>query len=101
MIISTHRISRPGEPEIRRPKVGVGRCIYCDREPPQIRLTEEHIIPKGLGGNLILPGSSCERCAAITGRFEQRLLRDTFRFARGALGIFSGRKKSTRQTHLP
>jgi hypothetical protein len=33
-------------------------------------LTDEHIIPFGLGGRWVLPGASCKRCAAITGSFE-------------------------------
>ncbi len=44
----------------------VGSCIYCgEREAP---LGEEHIIPFGLGGNLILPKASCTKCSDITGR---------------------------------
>lgn len=49
-----------------------GKCIYCGARSD---LTDEHIIPFGLGGNAILPKSSCERCAEITGRDEQRVLR--------------------------
>lgn len=86
-----------GEPEIRLGSVGV--CIYCLRTPPEVRLTKEHVIPKGLGGNLVLIDASCEKCAGVTGRFEQKLLRDTFRNVRGALGISSGRRKKDRQTH--
>lgn len=67
----------------------------------QVKLSEEHIIPKGLGGNLVLPFASCEQCATNTGRFEQRLLRQTFRWPRGSLGIRSGRRRRQAQTHLP
>jgi hypothetical protein len=57
----------------------VGRCIYCGyTEPP---LSKEHIIPFSLGGNLILPAASCEKCARITSDFEKIC-------ARGMLGQF-------------
>lgn len=50
----------------------VGECIYCgDRD----KLTDEHIIPFSMGGNLVLPKSSCRSCAAITQRFEQTVAR--------------------------
>ncbi len=51
----------------------IGRCIYCGAE--NVTLTDEHIIPFGLGGNWILPKSSCKACATITGQFEQFCLR--------------------------
>lgn len=50
----------------------VGYCIYC-RATDQ--LTNEHILPFGLGGTAILPRSSCKGCAKITGQIEQLLLR--------------------------
>ncbi len=43
----------------------VGFCIYCGAKD---NLGEEHIIPLGLGGNLILPAASCPTCSDITGR---------------------------------
>ena len=44
----------------------VGFCIYCGAKD---NLGEEHIIPFGLGGNLILPAAaSCIQCSDITGR---------------------------------
>lgn len=52
----------------------VGKCIYClSTNPP---LGKEHIIPYGLGGNLILPRSSCRICARITGEDERFCLRE-------------------------
>lgn len=42
----------------------VGFCIYCGANDD---LGEEHIIPFGLGGNLILPDPSCSQCSDITG----------------------------------
>jgi hypothetical protein len=51
----------------------VGRCIYCGASDE--KLTREHIIPFGLGGQWVLPDASCKACAAITARVEQFCLR--------------------------
>src|SRR5258708_7133383 len=51
----------------------VGRCIYCpDGVGP---LTREHIVASGLGGGLILPESSCEKCRRVTHEIETYCLR--------------------------
>ena len=50
-----------------------GKCIYCGRTGG--RLTKEHILPFGLSGSAVIQEASCESCAAITGRFEQKLQR--------------------------
>lgn len=71
----------------------VGACIYCGVIDG--RLTEEHIIPKGLGGTLVLPQSSCNACAAITSLFEMRVLRGFLDRGRQAMGI-KGRKTHKR-----
>ena len=49
-----------------------GECIYCGA---QEELSREHVIPFALGGRVVLPDSSCARCAAETSAFEGRLLR--------------------------
>lgn len=51
----------------------INRCIYCDRS--DIELSDEHIMPYGLNGDLILPKSSCLKCAAITSKVERSVLR--------------------------
>lgn len=44
----------------------IGRCVYCtDDNPP---LTEEHIVPAGLGGEQTLTNASCEKCQKIINR---------------------------------
>jgi hypothetical protein len=49
------------------------RCIYCpDGKPP---FTREHIVPQGLGGGLIFPKSSCEKCRRVTHEIETYCLR--------------------------
>ena len=67
----------------------VGHCIYCgDTED----LRDEHIVPYGLGGNLILPKSSCGMCADITSKFERSVQRGSFWPARIFRDIQSRRK---------
>ena len=66
----TDRSSYPNKPIVHEP---VGRCIYCGSTSG--KLSKEHIIPFGLGGNAILPRASCQRCAKITGALEQTCLR--------------------------
>jgi len=60
----------PASPRVYPP---VGCCIYCGTAAGE--LTKEHIVPLGLGGNLILPKASCRVCAAITGDVERFCLR--------------------------
>src|SRR3712207_705268 len=57
--------------EVRETKrVGsVGCCIYCGATN---ELTDEHVIPLALAGNIIVPDASCRACAAITSDFERR-----------------------------
>jgi hypothetical protein len=53
----------------------VGKCIYCGRNEA---LSDEHIIPFSLGGNFILPKSSCAECAKVTSSFEQTCMRTMY-----------------------
>ena len=67
----------------------VGRCIYCgSTEPP---LSDEHIVPLGLGGRVVLRAASCSPCQTITGRFEQDVLR------KAGAAFRSGMKMPTRR----
>lgn len=54
-------------------RIEVGRCIYCGASA---KLSDEHVIPRGLGGDLVLARASCPRCAEITSRFERDILRN-------------------------
>lgn len=75
----------------------VKACIYCGAK--QLRaelgrpLSDEHIVADGLGGNLILPESSCAECAKITGRIEGVVLRSMMWAPRLRLGIRGKRRK--------
>jgi len=56
----------------------VGRCIYClsDTKP----LTDEHIVPAGLGGNIILVDASCGDCQCeINKHIENLCMKRMFR----------------------
>jgi hypothetical protein len=62
----------------------VGSCIYCRTKEGQ--MTDEDVIPFGLGGTLVLPKSSCKRCAKETARIErtiQRMMLGPFRIRLG------------------
>lgn len=70
------------------------RCIYCGVIPlPDAPLTDEHIIPLGLDGNLIFKGASCIACNKVTSRFEQICLQRMFREPRVHLNIPKKRKR--------
>jgi len=76
----------------------VGECIYCGGVND---LRDEHIVPFGLGGNLILPEASCGACARITADFERIVLRGPLRAVRVSQGIQSRRKHRGAPTMLP
>lgn len=82
--------------EAKRRSRPVLRCIYCGRLD---NLSDEHVIPFGLGGQLVLPKASCAGCAAITGALEQRLLRGHWWPYRRRLG-FSSRRPHEQPTHV-
>ena len=71
----------------------VGFCIYCGASTNQPGINkpcaDEHVIPKGLGGKLILRKASCLSCANAVGVYEGNLLRNLFHVPRRALSIRS------------
>lgn len=69
-----------------------GKCIYCGAGGP---LSDEHVIPFGLGGDLVLARASCRACAEETSRLERRLLRGHWWPYRLRLGLKSRRKHVT------
>ena len=70
----------------------VGRCIYCGSTKD---LSDEHIIPYGLGGKSVLEKASCKRCASITSQFEKEVLRETYFEFRNSMN-FPTRNKQNR-----
>ena len=88
-------------PDLEAPKryPPVGRCIYCGRD--DLPLTDEHIVPYGLGGQVILPDASCKPCAHITGAVvERQCLRNMLGPARIHLGLPTRNKKDRPKTSL-
>jgi hypothetical protein len=81
----------------------VGCCIYCgatewSAQQPR-KLGDEHIIPEGLGGGLVLPEASCKACEAITSAVELEWLRGAYYTARVQKGL--GKKKKRPPRFLP
>lgn len=74
----------------------LGRCVYCGSKD---QLSTEHIIPRGLGGNIIFPKASCEKCRKITHKFEETCLRKDFLYFRIHTGLHQHPRE--RPTHLP
>jgi len=68
-----------------------GQCIYC--QLPSDALTEEHVVPAGLGGTRTLPAASCEECRQLTHAFETTALRHVVGPGRYWLGIPTRKKK--------
>jgi len=79
----------------RAPSAGL--CIYCGRTEA---LTDEHVVPFGLGGNLVLPDASCSECNKLTSAFERRVLRGFMEDARVA-GGFPTRRPKERPVSIP
>jgi HNH endonuclease len=82
-----------GAPQIRC--APVKRCIYCGNVSNL--LTDEHIIPDGIGGNLILPEASCQACATAIMDFEPIIINHQYRAARGILNIRSKKRGKKRK----
>ena len=63
---------------INKPKTygPLGKCLYCEKLPPEVTLSKEHIIPLGLGSGAIFLKASCEECRKITHQFETKCLRE-------------------------
>jgi len=82
----------------------VGKCIYCGSTAyaagePSHRLGDEHIIPQGIGGKLLLPEASCKNCERITSRLETKCVASLFDPGRLHLGLRG--RKSKRRTMAP
>lgn len=79
----------------------VDMCIYCrstshSRQPR--KLGDEHVIPEGLGGNILLPNAVCGRCEGVTSAFEGRVQRTIFGPVRIHLGLPTKRPRDRPKT---
>ena len=72
------------------------QCIYCGSQ--QSPLSDEHIIPYALNGNLIIPNASCNTCANVTKKFEQKIARDVYGLFRIQRGYRTRRPKERPRT---
>lgn len=85
----------PEQPACVYPAVNV--CIYCRANRD---LSDEHIIPFGMGGRLVLPKASCRTCSKITSEIERTCLRKMYGPLRLLYGLPSRRTKD-RPSSLP
>lgn len=72
-------------------------CIYCGNTN---NLSDEHIIPFGFGGRMVLPKSSCKLCTEKTSTFEMTCLRTMYGPLRLMYDLPSRRRKG-RPATLP
>jgi hypothetical protein len=61
-----------GDPEHRHR--ASGRCIYCRKAFPDPELSEEHVVPAGLGGALVLEHASCTECQRMIEPIETHVI---------------------------
>ena len=77
----------------------LGRCMYC--LATGVRLTEEHLIPKSLGGRLTLRDAVCEPCRVRTGSLEQLTLDRDFAIPKTLLAMKRRRARKKGPRRLP
>ena len=84
----------PIQPTYVRTAIGpINVCIYCgDSKGP---LTDEHIVPLGIGGRLELLKSSCRTCQVKYFSVENNLLNHSFLPARRVFGLKGRSKRSS------
>jgi hypothetical protein len=71
--------------------IRIGKCIYCGTSDG--KLSDEHAIPYGLSGDLVLHEASCQKHADITSVIELRCLRGLLGRARAKLNLRTRRPK--------
>jgi len=80
----------------------LGRCLYCLATAGSgVPLTEEHLIPRALGGRLTLPDAVCEPCRRITGRLEQATLDREFAVPKTLLALKRRRARGNGPSRMP
>jgi hypothetical protein len=77
----------------------LARCMYClAAGGPR---TDEHLIPRALGGRLTLRDAVCEPCRRLTGRLEQATLDREFVVPKTLLALKRRRTRGSGPAHLP
>ena len=75
------------------------RCMYClATGGPR---TEEHLIPRALGGRATLRDAVCEPCRRLTGRLEQATLAREFLVPKTLLALKRRRARGKGPSRLP
>jgi len=77
----------------------LARCMYCLAEG--VPRTEEHLIPRALGGRLTLRDAVCEPCRRATGRLEQATLDREFLVPKTLLALKRRRARAAGPARLP
>jgi len=77
----------------------LGRCLYCLASG--VPLTEEHLIPRVLGGRLTLRDAVCEPCRRLTGQPEQTTLDREFLVPKTLLALKRRRARGQGPSRLP
>lgn len=75
----------------------IGKCIYGENHPSD-HLSNEHVLPLGLSGGVILTNASCADCRDITSAFERSCLRWNFGTVRAHQDMPT-RRPADRPTH--
>jgi hypothetical protein len=75
------------------------RCMYCLASG--MPRTEEHLIPRALGGRATLRDAACERCRRITGRLEHATLERELLVPKTLLALKRRRARGKGPSRLP
>ncbi len=82
-----------------------GTCLFCMEQFDPPDLTDEHVVPEGIGGRYVLVKGSCKACAHESNDlYENKAINGDFQLPRLLLGIkgkgkFGGMPRDLR--HLP
>jgi hypothetical protein len=82
------------------PSHPIGFCIYCGVSDGAL-LSDEHVAPEGLQGDLILRRASCKECAKLTSYSELRTLRGPLGAVREFFGLYGNRRRCSRREAIP
>jgi hypothetical protein len=84
--------------------MGDGRCLYCLETPPIAEMTDEHIVPEAIHGNIKIKGGACTPCARQSNKdYENEVNNNDLRIPRLLLGLVGKNKKAKKPDlrHLP
>jgi hypothetical protein len=69
----------------------LGHCMYGP-DHDKAELTREHVVPRGLGGGIIILAGTCEECRQKTHKFETDCLRGNWRLFRNQIDLEISKK---------